>query len=295
MIMNNKLSVENINFSYGKKKVLNDISFYCDNGITSILGANGAGKTTLMKVLIGANKPSTGKVILNSENLLGYYNNNNIIGYLPQNFDTYNNITGYDFLSYVCDIKNVSPTEKKQYIQQAVQQFNLENVIYKNIGSYSGGYKRRLGIAQAVIGDPNIVIIDEPTVGLDPEQRLEFRHYLSEIGKERIVLISTHILEDVELYTNNILIINQGSIIFNGSTNEAIAEAKSNIYTMNTNVDELVLINKKVMVIEEKRLENNTIKIKFISNDNIMDNSELEKEVSLENAYVFFQKCKTSI
>ncbi|WP_026888717.1 ATP-binding cassette domain-containing protein [Clostridium beijerinckii] len=291
--MNNQLLVENINFSYNKKNILKDISFSCSNGITSVLGANGAGKTTLMKVLIGANKPSTGKILLNNENLLK--DSNNIIGYLPQNFDTYDNITGYDFLSYVCDIKNVDSTEKKQHIDKVVEQFNLESIISKTIGSYSGGYKRRLGIAQAVIGNPNIVVIDEPTVGLDPEQRLEFRHYLSEIGKERIVLISTHILEDVELYTNNILIIDQGSIIFKGSASDAIAQAKNNICTINVNVDELRLISKKVMVIEEKRLENNMIKIKFIQNDNVIKKSELEKEVSLENAYVFLQKCKTSV
>lgn len=291
--MNNQLLVENINFSYNKKNILKDISFSCSNGIMSVLGANGAGKTTLMKVLIGANKPSTGKVLLNNENLLR--DSNNMIGYLPQNFDTYDNITGYDFLSYVCDIKNVDSAEKKQHIDKVVEQFNLEMIISKAIGSYSGGYKRRLGIAQAVIGNPNIVIIDEPTVGLDPEQRLEFRHYLSEIGKERIVLISTHILEDVELYTNNILIIDQGSIIFKGSTSDAIARAKNSICTINVNVDELRLINKKVIVIEEKRLENNMIKIKFIPNDNFIEKSELEKEVSLENAYVFLQKCKTSV
>jgi len=291
--MNNQLLVENINFSYNKKNILKDISFSCSNGITSVLGANGAGKTTLMKVLIGANKPSTGKILLNNENLLK--DSNNIIGYLPQNFDTYDNITGYDFLSYVCDIKNMDSTEKKQHIDKVVEQFNLESIISKTIGSYSGGYKRRLGIAQAVIGNPNIVVIDEPTVGLDPEQRLEFRHYLSEIGKERIVLISTHILEDVELYTNNILIIDQGSIIFKGSASDAIAQAKNNICTINVNVDELRLINKKVMVIEEKRLGNNMIKIKFIPNDNVIEKSELEKEVSLENAYVFLQKCKTSV
>ncbi|NRY59045.1 ATP-binding cassette domain-containing protein [Clostridium beijerinckii] len=291
--MNNQLLVENINFSYNKKNILKDISFSCSNGIMSVLGANGAGKTTLMKVLIGANKPSTGKVLLNNENLLR--DSNNMIGYLPQNFDTYDNITGYDFLSYVCDIKNVDSTEKKQHIDKVVEQFNLKMIISKTIRSYSGGYKRRLGIAQAVIGNPNIVIIDEPTVGLDPEQRLEFRHYLSEIGKERIVLISTHILEDVELYTNNILIIDQGSIIFKGSTSDAIAQAKNSICTINVNVDELKLINKKVIVIEEKRLENNMIKIKFIPNDNFIEKSELEKEVSLENAYVFLQKCKTSL
>lgn len=291
--MDNQLLIENINFSYGKNKVLNNISFSCSNGIASILGANGAGKTTLMRVLIGANKPSTGKILLNNENLLEC--SNNMIGYLPQNFDIYDNITGYDFLSYVCDIKNVSSKEKKQHIDKVIQQFNLESIIYKNIRNYSGGCKRRLGIAQAVIGDPNIIIIDEPTVGLDPEQRLEFRHYLSEIGKERIVLISTHILEDVELYTNTILIINQGSIIFKGSTSDAIAQAKNSIYTMNVNIDELALINKKAMVIEEKRLGNNMIKIKFIQTDDIVDKSELEKEVSLENAYVFLQKCETSL
>lgn len=291
--MDNQLLIENINFSYGKNKVLNNISFSCSNGIASILGANGAGKTTLMRVLIGANKPSTGKILLNNENLLEC--SNNMIGYLPQNFDIYDNITGYDFLSYVCDIKNVSSKEKKQHIDKVIQQFNLESIISKTIRNYSGGCKRRLGIAQAVIGNPNIIIIDEPTVGLDPEQRLEFRHYLSEIGKERIVLISTHILEDVELYTNTILIINQGSIIFKGSTSDAIAQAKNNIYTMNVNIDELALINKKAMVIEEKRLENNMIKIKFIQTDDIVDKSELEKEVSLENAYVFLQKCETSL
>lgn len=291
--MDNQLLIENINFSYGKNKVLNNISFSCSNGIASILGANGAGKTTLMRVLIGANKPSTGKILLNNENLLEC--SNNMIGYLPQNFDIYDNITGYDFLSYVCDIKNVSSKEKKQHIDKVIQQFNLESIISKTTRNYSGGCKRRLGIAQAVIGNPNIIIIDEPTVGLDPEQRLEFRHYLAEIGKERIVLISTHILEDVELYTNTILIINQGSIIFKGSTSDAIAQAKNNIYTMNVNIDELALINKKAMVIEEKRLENNMIKIKFIQTDDIVDKSELEKEVSLENAYVFLQKCETSL
>ncbi|SFC40122.1 ATP-binding cassette domain-containing protein [Clostridium uliginosum] len=294
--MNNKLIVDNINFSYFKKNILKDISFTCENGITSLLGHNGAGKTTLMKILIGSNKPSTGKVLLNDTNLLGYSNKKDIIGYLPQKFDIYNNITGYDFLSYVCDIKNMDTNEKKKQIEKAVEQFKLDNVIYKNIGKYSGGYKRRLGIAQSIIGNPNLVIIDEPTVGLDPEQRLEFRHYLSEIGKDRIVLISTHILEDVELYTNKILIISNSSILFNGTTSEAINTAKNKIYTANINVDELELITKKVKIIEEKRLDNNKIKIKFLlCDDNAINNSQLEKEVSLENAFVFFQNLKNSL
>lgn len=294
--MNNKLIVDDIKFSYLKKSVLKNISFNCENGITSLLGHNGAGKTTLMKILIGANKPSVGKVILNDTDLLGYSNKKDIIGYLPQKFDIYNNITGYDFLSYVCDIKNINISEKNKEIENVVEQFNLKDVIYKNIGKYSGGYKRRLGIAQAIIGNPNLVIIDEPTVGLDPEQRLEFRHYLSEIGNDRIVLISTHILEDVELYTNKILIINDGSILFNGTTNEAITSAKNNIYTCTVNVNEVRSVSGKVKIIEEKRLDNNMIKIKFISsNNNVLNNSYIEEEVSLENAFIFFENIKNSL
>lgn len=293
--MNNKLIVDDIKFSYLKKSVLKNISFNCENGITSLLGHNGAGKTTLMKILIGANKPSSGKVILNDTDLLGYSNKKDIIGYLPQKFDIYNNITGYDFLSYVCDIKNINISDKKKEIENVVEQFNLKDVIYKNIGKYSGGYKRRLGIAQAIIGNPNLVIIDEPTVGLDPEQRLEFRHYLAEIGNDRIVLISTHILEDVELYTDRILIINDGSISFNGTTNEAINSAKNNIYTCTAKINEIRNISSKVKIIEEKRLDNNMIKIKFITNNNVINNSYIEEEVSLENAFIFFENIKNSL
>ncbi|NRT87275.1 ATP-binding cassette domain-containing protein [Clostridium beijerinckii] len=293
--MNNKLVVDNISFSYLKKNILKDISFTCENGITSLLGENGAGKTTLMKILIGANSPSSGNILLNDRKLLGYSNKKDIIGYLPQKFDLYNNIKGYDFLSYVCDIKKIQSIEKKKQIEHVIEQFNLEDVIHKNIGKYSGGYKRRLGIAQAVIGNPNLVIIDEPTVGLDPEQRLEFRHYISEIGKDRIVLISTHILEDVELYTNKILIINDRSILFNGTTREAINAAKNKIYTSTVNIDEIEMITKKVKIIEEKRLDDNKIKIKFLSLDNKTNNSEFEKEVTLENAFVFFQNLKNSM
>lgn len=293
--MHNSLSVQNINFSYSTKHILKNITFACTNGITSILGPNGAGKTTLMKILIGKNKPSSGEIILNNEDFTCFPEKSSVVGYLPQNFDIYNNVTGYDFLSFVCDIKKITSKQKKRYIEESIEQFNLEKVIYKNIGRYSGGFKRRLGIAQAVIGNPNLVIIDEPTVGLDPEQRLEFRHYLSEISKERIVLISTHILEDVELYTKNILILNQGSIIFDGDESKAIEKAKNNIYTMNININDLSSLKSNIVIIEEKKLSDTMLKIKFISNGAVVANSEPEKEVSLENAYVFFQNTQNNI
>ncbi|WMJ82269.1 ATP-binding cassette domain-containing protein [Clostridium sp. MB40-C1] len=290
--MNNTLSIKNVTFSYGNKKVLNDISFNCSNGITALLGSNGVGKTTLMNILTGLKKPSSGEIALNDTDLLNVKNVPlSQIGYLPQNFEIYPNVVGYDFLSYICDLKGIKGNDKNKVLDEVINTFNLNDVIKLPFKKYSGGYKRRLGIAQAVLGDPSLVIIDEPTVGLDPEQRLEFRHYLSKCGEGRITLISTHIIEDAELYSNNILILNSGNVTFNGSVNEFISKALNQIYTFNCNIKQLNNIRDNVIIIEEKRLDNDNVKVKFINNDNnSIAGSNPEMEVSLENAYVYFQK-----
>lgn len=290
--MDNNLIINNINFSYKNKIVLNNISFQCTNGITALLGHNGAGKTTLMKVLTNLKKPINGTAMLNNENLLEHNSVSlNKIGYLPQNFDIYPNVVGYDFLSYICDLKGITGCAKKMELDTVIEKFNLNSVIKLPFNKYSGGFKRRLGIAQAILGNPNIVIIDEPTVGLDPEQRLEFRHYLSDIGNDRITLISTHIIEDAELYSNKVLVMRNGTIVFNGSVNDMISNASKNIFTVTCDGSNLKKIREIVTVIEEKRINDNDIKIKFIrSNITNVENSILEKEVSLENAYVFIQK-----
>lgn len=286
--MDNNLSVQNISFSYSNKQILNDISFSCENGVVALLGHNGAGKTTLMNILTGLKKAKMGSVTLNDYNILNFQNASNIsIGYLPQNFELYSNITGYDLLSYVCDIRGVN-SGKKEHINQLVEKFNLKDVIKKNIGKYSGGYKRRLGIAQAMVGKPNLVIIDEPTVGLDPEQRLEFRQYLSKIGEECITLISTHIIEDV-VYSDKVLIMKNGKIIFDGDSNEAIRKASEEINTVEIKIRDLESTRKQINIIEEKRISNETVKLKFIGNEDIIKGAYKAEEVSLENAYVYFQ------
>jgi ABC-type multidrug transport system ATPase subunit len=289
--MENKLILRDVQYSYNNNKVLNNISFTCNNGITALLGNNGAGKTTLMNIITMLKKPSHGDIEINNESILKNDSIKDAIGYLPQSFDFYNNITGYDFLSYICDLKKVDKKEKKNHISNIVEAFNLNTVINKSIGRYSGGYKRRLGIAQAVVGNPKVVIVDEPTVGLDPEQRLEFRQYLSKIGNDKIVLISTHIIEDIELCSNKILFIKNGVIAFEGSVAEAISTATGNIFSIEIPIDELVSIRDKIHIIEEKRINENNIKIKFINKDNFeFENSIVENEVSLENAYVYFQQ-----
>lgn len=290
--MTNKLTVENISYAYRENPVLDNITFTCTNGITALLGNNGSGKTTLMKILTGLRKTKSGKAELNGIDLLGNNYPLQSVGYLPQNFDIYKDVSGYQFLSFVYDIKKMDRKIKKQVIEEVVEQFNLEEVINKKIGGYSGGYKQRLGIAQAVLGKPPLIIIDEPTVGLDPEQRVEFRSYLSEISKESITIISTHIIEDIELYSNKILVLKDRSIKFHGSVKDTIRNSSESIYTTEVDLVTLEKIKKQVIVIEEKRLDTDLIKIKYLKDEKILENSFPDKEISLENAYLYFQNKK---
>lgn len=293
--MNNTLKINNLNYSVNKNIILNDISFESQNGIVALLGNNGVGKTTLMNIIAGLLQPNSGEVYLNGTSLLSKNTYPiNQVGYLPQDFDIYHNITGYDFLSYVYDIKKLSPNQKKQALTDIIEKFNLNEVIHKKVGKYSGGFKRRLGIAQAVIGGPSLVIIDEPTVGLDPQQRIEFRKFLSEISLEAITLISTHIIEDVELFSDKLIIIGDDhNLKFNGTINEIISASAPHLAMATISRNDLTHIRKEVAVIEEKRITNDLVKIKYIQPkfplEHLPNYSE-EKEISLENAYIYFQK-----
>lgn len=288
--MENRLTVENVAFSYGKKKVLEELSFSAENGIVALLGNNGAGKSTLMNIITGLKTAKHGKVLLNDVDLLRSKQYPiESVGYLPQDFNIYNNITGWDFLSYVYDLKKINEVNKKRYLESIIDQFNLGSVISQRVGKYSGGFKRRLGIAQAVLGEPALIIIDEPTVGLDPEQRIEFRSHLSEISKDSITLISTHIIEDVELFSDQILVLKDRSIQFNGNVQEMIALASPEIAVLETNRASLRELSKQVPIIEEKRMDNDLVKVKYIERDQ-SKKANGDREVTLENAYVYLQK-----
>ncbi|MFS1519479.1 ATP-binding cassette domain-containing protein [Bacillus sp. SCS-151] len=291
--MTNKLTVENISFSYGNKNILNNVSFTCDNGIFALLGNNGTGKTTLINLLTGLKKPKYGKITLNGINLVDTKEYPiNLVGYLPQEFKIYDNITGYDFLSYVYDSKYSNNRDKNKEIKEVVEKFNLGPIINKKVKSYSGGYKRRLGIAQAVLGKPKLIIIDEPTVGLDPEQRVEFRNYLSEISDNAITIISSHIIEDVELFSKKLLILKDKHISYNGTIDEILAESIPNIRTIELSIKEFFEIKNSFTIIEQQRINSDKIKVRYINTEGLdidIENNR-EKEISLENAYIYFQK-----
>lgn len=289
--MTNSLTINKLSFSYGKKNILNELNLKCENGIHALLGNNGAGKSTLMNILTGMLKPSQGKIMLNEIDLLQMKKYPlQFVGYLPQQFDTYAQATGYDFLKHIYSLKQLPQKKAKEAIEQVIEKFNLQTVIHKKFGSYSGGFKRRLGIAQAYLGEPKLILIDEPTVGLDPEQRADFRQYLLDQSASAITIISTHIIEDVELYSNQVAILKNKQFEAVHTVDEIIAQARPHILAVDLQIADYIKTKEQLKVIEQKRISSERIRLLYMKNDTPILNSYEPKEVSLENAYVYFQK-----
>ncbi len=213
------IKVENIDKIYGKFKAVDNVSFHIGKGeIVGLLGPNGAGKTTIMKILTGYHYPTHGTAILN-----GYSIYDDLLkvkestGYLPEMAPLYDDLTVMEYLDFMADIRKVPKSRKKAEIDRVIQETGLAPVINRSIGKLSKGYRQRTGLAQAIIHSPDILILDEPTTGLDPNQIIEIRKLICDIGKEKTVILSTHILQEVEAVCNRVLILNHGKIVAEGS------------------------------------------------------------------------------
>ncbi|MCQ2546268.1 MAG: ABC transporter ATP-binding protein [Clostridia bacterium] len=210
-----ELVLENISKGYKDKIAVQNVSGTFESGVIGLLGANGAGKTTLMRMICGLIRPTEGKVTFDgmgtSQEMY-----RDAIGYLPQDFGYYPNFTGRDFLMYMAALKGLDKRAARRRCEELLKVVNLEDVAGKKIKNYSGGMKQRLGIAQAVLNDPKLIILDEPTAGLDPKERVRFRNLIAELGKDAIVILSTHIVSDVEHIADRILMMKEGKIIFDG-------------------------------------------------------------------------------
>lgn len=195
-------------------------------GVTGLLGANGAGKTTLMRMICGILKPTSGSISFDgtdvSEELY-----RDALGYLPQNFGYYPSFTGRDFLLYIAALKGLDKKAAQRKSAELLKSVNLEEAADRKIRTYSGGMKQRLGIAQALLNDPKLIVLDEPTAGLDPKERVRFRNMIAELGKESVVLLSTHIVSDVEQIADRILMMRDGQIIWDGRKENIPADLES--------------------------------------------------------------------
>ena len=214
-----ELTVTGLTKQYGSKTAVDNMTFKLEKGVTGLLGANGAGKTTLMRMMCGILTPSDGGIEYD-----GYSVNSeeyrNVLGYLPQDFGYYPEFTGTDFLMYFCALKGLDKKTAKERSRELLELVGLEDKAKVKVKKYSGGMKQRLGIAQALINRPEVLILDEPTAGLDPKERVRFRNLIEELGKVSIVVLSTHIVSDIEHIANRIIMMKSGRIIWQGSWKE---------------------------------------------------------------------------
>lgn len=216
-----ELVIDRLSKQYKNKIAVDRISVKLQKGVYGLLGENGAGKTTFMRMICGILKPSGGTVSFDGIDA-GEENYRSILGYLPQDFGYYPEFTGQDFLLYMAALKGIVKPQAKQKAAELLELVSLKDVAKKKIKTYSGGMKQRLGIAQALLGQPKLLVLDEPTAGLDPKERVKFRNLIEDLGKESIVLLSTHIVSDIEHIADTVLIMKDGQLIYQDKWNESM-------------------------------------------------------------------------
>jgi ABC-2 type transport system ATP-binding protein len=218
-----ELTADRITKQYKNKIAVDRMSFTLARGVTGLLGANGAGKTTLMRILCGILVPDSGTVTCDGMDV-ETEEYREILGYLPQEFGYYPEFSGRDFLLYMSAVKGLRKKEALKKTEELIELVGLKDAARKKVRTYSGGMKQRLGIAQALLNDPQILIMDEPTAGLDPQERIRFRNLIAAIGKDRIVLLSTHIVSDLEHIADRLMIMKEGRLLWQGEWNAAAGD-----------------------------------------------------------------------
>jgi len=249
------LEILNITKSFGKKlTAVNDLSLNLSTGVVGLIGHNGAGKTTLMQMVATLTRPSSGTILFQGQDIVKKPQTiRQRLGFLPQDFGIYPNLTALEFMQYFAALKGVRDPARIMHLLEMV---NLHEQARRQASTFSGGMRRRLGIAQALLNDPDILIVDEPTAGLDPEERLRFRHLLSELGFKKLVIMSTHIVSDVESIASQLAIMRQGKLIACATPDEILEQAHGQIWTAEVASHEYDALRNKVHVLQTQKQGN---------------------------------------
>ena len=285
-----KIEINHLSKYFGRKQALKDVNMTITQGMFGLLGPNGAGKTTLMKVIATLLKKSEGEVSVCGVEVEQTGQIRELIGYLPQDFSMYGNMTAYEALDYLAVLSGMQKKERREMVPKMLEKVNLEEQKKTKVKAMSGGMKRRLGIAQAMIHNPKVIIVDEPTAGLDPEERVRFRNLLCEIAKERIVILSTHIVGDIEATCEEIAILNQGEICFRGTVNELLQFVEGKVYSVEISTIELEQVKEQYLV-TGILVTGNIAKVKIVSDEKPMPKA-LPCSGDVEDAYMYFMHCK---
>ena len=226
------LILDGLTKTFSSFPAVNNLSYTMDTGVYGLLGVNGAGKTTLMRMLCTLLTPTSGTITWDGQDIFSLGSAyRNLLGYLPQDFGYYPDFSVQDYLLYIASIKGLRPATARQRMQNLLEQVGLTQVRRQKMKKLSGGMKRRAGSAQAMLNDPKILILDEPTAGLDPKERIRFRNLISELAENRLVLLSTHIVSDVEYIADQILLMKDGSLVHHGTSQQLLAAAPTQVWT----------------------------------------------------------------
>lgn len=282
-----RIEVKNISKVYTKRKTaLSGINISIENPtFIGLLGPNGAGKSTLMKLLTLNLLPSSGEILIDDEPVLKREKwLKSKLGYLPQEYGLYEELTVYQFLDYIAAMKGISK-EASAYIEEVLKLCNLEEKRKSRISTLSGGYKQRVAIAQALLGSPEIIILDEPTVGLDPEERLNFRNKFSETARDKVVILSTHIIEDIQSVCNRLIVLWGGRILFDGLPDDLIGKAQGHVGVYEYKEGMEVLEDSASYKITSKVVGQDRITYKIVANE--LPSFATPVKPNLEDAYIY--------
>lgn len=282
-----QLQLQNLSKQYGSKYAVNDVNAKFVPGVYGLLGANGAGKTTLMRMICGVLKPTSGNIRLNGKTIdeLGeqYYTH---LGYMPQDFGFYPDFTAQEFMLYMAAVKGLDKRKAIARTKELLHMVNLSDVADKKIKSYSGGMKQRLGIAQAELNNPSILILDEPTAGLDPKERVRFRNILSNLAKEKIVILSTHIVSDVSYIADTVLMMKQGQFLIQENMQTVTAGIKGKVWELLVNENTAVEYSRHFSVVNLHH-ENDMVRLRIINESAPRENAQ-PVEPNLEDLFLFY-------
>ena len=282
-----ELSLDRLTKHYGNKIAVDCVSATLKPGVYGLLGANGAGKTTLMRMLCAILESTSGEVLLNGKEVTAMgADYRNVLGYLPQDFGYYPNYTAMEFLMYISALKGIPKKIAMKRSKELLEEVGLSHVANKKVKTFSGGMKQRVGIAQALLNNPDILIFDEPTAGLDPKERVRFRNLLSEYAGDKIVILSTHIVSDIEAIADEVLLMKKGKFVLQGTVQELTEKANGKVWELTVPAKEARKWQAKTTV-ANLRHEGKEVVLRIISDKKPCEEA-VSCEATLEDLYLYY-------
>ena len=285
-----KLEIKNLSKTYvkGKPKSLDNLSTEFTSGVYGILGPNGAGKSTLMNIIADNIKADSGEVLYNGENIIELGKDfRNILGYMPQQQGIYKSFTGQRFLWYMASLKGIPKKDAKERIENVLNLVNLKDHADKKLGAYSGGMKQRILIAQALLNDPEVLLLDEPTAGLDPMERIRIRNFISEIAINKIVIITTHIVSDIQYISKEILLMNKGKLLLKDNPDTIVESMQGKVFEARIQEDQLNKVKEKYNISNIIKT-NDGLLARIVSEDKPKELNINDVKSTLEDTYLYY-------